>query len=44
MEAKLCGVAYSVRVEGLVDGVVAGFFPQLYGALAGSLPDYVITL
>jgi len=27
-----------------VEGVVAGCFPQLYGALAGSPPDYVVTL
>ncbi|NHB78604.1 sulfur reduction protein DsrE, partial [Rhodobacter sp. M37P] len=25
-------------------GVVAGCFPQLYGALAGNPPDQVITL
>ncbi len=30
--------------KALVDGVVAGCFPQLYGALAGSPPDQVITL
>jgi sulfur relay (sulfurtransferase) complex TusBCD TusD component (DsrE family) len=33
-----------VKPKGLVDGVEAGCFPQLYGALAGSPPDYVITL
>ncbi len=29
---------------GTVDGVVVGCFPDLYGALAGSPPDHVITL
>ena len=38
-----CGTG-SVTAKGLVEGVVAGCFPQLYGALAGSPPDYVITL
>lgn len=38
-----CGSG-QVKARGLVAGVVAGCFPQLYGALAGSLPDYVITL
>ncbi len=38
-----CGSG-QVKPKGLVDGVVAGCFPQLYGALAGSPPDYVITL
>jgi len=33
-----------VKPKGLVAGAVAGCFPQLYGALAGSLPDQVITL
>ena len=33
-----------VKARGLVEGVVAGCFPQLYGALAGSPPDYVVTL
>ncbi len=33
-----------VRAANLVEGVVAGCFPQLYGALAGSPPNYVITL
>lgn len=38
-----CGSG-AVTAKGLVDGVGAGCFPQLYGALAGSPPDYVITL
>jgi sulfur relay (sulfurtransferase) complex TusBCD TusD component (DsrE family) len=33
-----------VRPKGLVSGVQAGSFPQLYAALAGSPPDQVITL
>jgi len=33
-----------VRPKGLVSGVQAGCFPQLYAALAGSPPDQVITL
>lgn len=38
-----CGTG-SVTAKGLVDGVVAGCFPQLYGALGGAMPDQVITL
>jgi hypothetical protein len=38
-----CGSG-QVKAKGLVDGVVAGCFPQLYGALAGAPPDFVITL
>ena len=38
-----CGSG-QVKPRGLVEGVQAGCFPQLYGALAGSPPDYVITL
>ena len=38
-----CGTG-SVTAKGLVDGVVAGCFPQLYGALAGNPPDHVISL
>ncbi len=34
----------NVTARGLVDGVVAGCFPQLYAALAGNPPDQVITL
>jgi hypothetical protein len=40
---EMCGTG-SVTAKGFVEGVVAGCFPQLYGALAGSPPDYVITL
>ena len=29
---------------GVVDGVTVGCFPDLYGALAGNMPDQVITL
>lgn len=32
------------RVTGTVDGVLVGCFPDLYGALAGSPPDHIITL
>lgn len=38
-----CGTG-DVKARGFVDGVVAGCFPQLYGALAGNPPDQVITL
>ena len=38
-----CGSG-QVKPRDLVDGVRAGCFPQLYAALAGSPPDYVITL
>ena len=38
-----CGSG-QVKAKGLVDGVVAGCFPQLYSALAGSPPSYVISL
>ena len=38
-----CGSG-EVKPKGLVDGVQAGCFPQLYQALAGSPPDQVITL
>jgi sulfur relay (sulfurtransferase) complex TusBCD TusD component (DsrE family) len=33
-----------VKAKDCVPGVVAGCFPQLYGAFAGSPPDQVITL
>ena len=33
-----------VKAAGLVDGVVAGCFPQLYEALGSNPPDQVITL
>ena len=38
-----CG-SREVRAKGLVDGVVAGCFPQLHKALGNSPPDQVITL
>ena len=38
-----CGSG-EVKAKGLVDGVVAGCFPQLYEALGSSPPDQVITL
>lgn len=38
-----CGTG-QVTAKGLVKGVVAGCFPQLYGALARNPPDHVITL
>lgn len=38
-----CGTG-QVKAAGLVDGVIAGCFPQLYKALAGNMPDQVITL
>jgi sulfur relay (sulfurtransferase) complex TusBCD TusD component (DsrE family) len=33
-----------VIAKGFVEGVVAGCFPQLYGALGSNPPDQVITL
>tara|TARA_Y100000996_G_C22241823_1_gene528022 strand:- start:185 stop:562 length:378 start_codon:yes stop_codon:yes gene_type:complete len=38
-----CGSG-DVKAKGLVDGVVAGCFPQLYQALGSNPPDQVITL
>ena len=38
-----CGSG-EVKPKGLVEGAQVGCFPQLYGALAGGPPDYVITL
>ena len=38
-----CGSG-EVKAKGLVDGVQAGCFPQLYQALGGNPPDQVITL
>ena len=38
-----CGSG-DVKAKGLVDGVQAGCFPQLYQALGGNPPDQVITL
>ncbi len=31
-------------VDQLMDGVQIGCFPDLYGALAGNMPDHIITL
>ena len=36
--------SYWTLAKGLVDGVVAGCFPQLYTALGSNPPDQVITL
>ena len=38
-----CGSG-EVKAKNTVNGVMAGCFPQLYGALAGNMPDQVITL
>ncbi|MEM9730549.1 MAG: SaoD/DsrE family protein [Myxococcota bacterium] len=38
-----CGKG-EVAAKGTVEGVSAGCFPQLYGALGPSPPDFVITL
>ena len=38
-----CG-SCDVKAKGLVEGVVAGCFPQLYSALGSNPPDQVITL
>ena len=38
-----CGSG-QVKAKGLVDGVVAGCFPQLYTALGPNAPDQVITI
>jgi hypothetical protein len=38
-----CGTG-EVKAKGFVDGVVAGCFPQLYGALGSNPPDQVISL
>ncbi len=38
-----CGFG-QVKARGMVEGVVAGCFPQLYEALSGNPPDQVITL
>ena len=38
-----CGSG-DVKAKGLVEGVVAGCFPQLYSALGFNPPDQVITL
>ncbi|MFQ3661942.1 MAG: SaoD/DsrE family protein [Chloroflexaceae bacterium] len=38
-----CGME-EVHAKGLVEGVVAGCFPQLYTALSDNTPDLVISL
>jgi hypothetical protein len=38
------GVQGDCRPVGMVDGVVVGRFPDLYGALAGNPTDHIITL
>ncbi len=38
------GSAGSAKVQGTVDGVTVGCFPDLYAALGGNPPDQVITL
>lgn len=42
-EFHMCGRG-EVTAKDVVDGVVAGCFPQLYAALSGNPPDQVITL
>jgi len=42
-EFSQCGTG-QVQAKGLVEGVVAGCFPQLYADLGGNPPDQVITL
>lgn len=43
-EGEPGNVPSTVKPVGTVAGVQVGCFPDLYGALAGSPPDYVITL
>ncbi|MDG0998267.1 MAG: SaoD/DsrE family protein [Gammaproteobacteria bacterium] len=38
-----CGTG-EVAAKNTVDGVIAGCFPQLYGALSANMPDQIITL
>jgi hypothetical protein len=38
------GEAGKCEVSGVVEGVAVGCFPDLYGALAGNMPDHIITL
>ena len=38
-----CGSG-EVKAKNTVAGVIAGCFPQLYGALGGNMPDQIITL
>ena len=42
-EFSQCGSG-DVKAINAVDGAVAGCFPQLYSALAGNMPDQIITL
>jgi sulfur relay (sulfurtransferase) complex TusBCD TusD component (DsrE family) len=42
-QPEQCGSGKIVP-RGLIQGAQVGCFPQLYGALAGAPPDYVITL
>ena len=42
---RATGVAGACNiVQGMVEGVAVGCFPDLYAALAGNPPDQVITL
>jgi hypothetical protein len=43
-EGEPGSVPSTVTCVGTVEGVQVGCFPDLYGALAGNPPDYVITL
>lgn len=38
-----CGTG-SIMPKNMIEGAMVGCFPQLYAALAGNPPDYVITL
>ena len=38
------GEPLAAKPVGTVEGVTVGCFPDLYGALAGNMPDQVITL
>jgi sulfur relay (sulfurtransferase) complex TusBCD TusD component (DsrE family) len=38
------GEPMAAKPVGTVEGVTVGCFPDLYGALAGNMPDQVITL
>jgi len=39
----MCGTG-SVQPKDMIEGATVGCFPQLYAALAGNPPDYVISL
>ena len=43
-EGEPGSVPSDVRPVGVIEGVRVGCFPDLYAALAGSPPDYVISL